>query len=475
MNTKKSVLSVISLALFFAVIICSFSGCKFKRLSKKESITQIFVKASENMSETAAMSASSNISVTHKRFNVTTNDTITSDASYIRDKDSYSDYYIGQTIDKGETLSKTSVIYTGGELYFNIGDETADHILYRSTEDADSFSAFLDNILSGDTEDLSPSGFSVVDAKKSGSNVIINMSGPDEKSLSAVDEMFLTVTEMYTESAKATDCTFEIVITGDEKIKYEIVTAQFDCGSDSETLSLTANTDYDTSGSVIVSPPINAGDYKAIGSVPLFWEVVKSTDDILVADNGSFDISLKIEMPFNQYLYENNVVASYDTDKDGLFTFSINVDVVYKVGVQTELGSRIIDYDGYTVKYSENDVSAEEELSQDEAVDYFISMVTGGSADLTFVSGVRSENVDNVKRIYFTYDSSSLSDAVIGSFGNFGLDTESSFTIGNDCEFYYDIDKDGNYAGSGMGYTATVTEGKQKYECKCSYISSRTK
>lgn len=155
-----------SLALVFTVIICSFSGCKFKRLSKMESITQIFDKASENMSETAAMSASSNISVTHKRFNVTTNDTITSDASYIRDKDSYSDYYISQTIDKGETLSKTSVIYTGGELYFNIGDETADHILYRSTEDADSFSAFLDNVLSGDTEDLSPSGFSVVDAKK---------------------------------------------------------------------------------------------------------------------------------------------------------------------------------------------------------------------------------------------------------------------------------------------------------------------
>ncbi len=106
MNTKKSVHSVISLALVFAVIICSFSGCKFKRLSKMESITQIFDKASENMSETAAMSASSNISVTHKRFNVTTNDTIASDASYIRDKDSYSDYYINQTIDKGETYRK---------------------------------------------------------------------------------------------------------------------------------------------------------------------------------------------------------------------------------------------------------------------------------------------------------------------------------------------------------------------------------
>lgn len=464
-----------SVALVFAVIVCCFSGCKFKRLSKEESITKMFDNASQNMSDIAAMGMSTNISVTHKRFNVTTNDTIVSDVSYIREKDGYSDYYLNQTVDEGETVSKTSVIYTGGELYFNISDDAVDYIMYRSTETPDSFSEFLDNILSGDSKDLSPSGFSVLDAKRSGSNVIINMSGPDESTLSVIDEMFSAATEMYTESAKATDCTFEVVITGDEKIKYEIITAQFDCGSDSESLSFTANSDYDISGDVVVSPPINADDYKKVGSVPLFWEVVRSTDDILVADNGSFDISLKVEVPFNQYLFENNVVAKYDIDKDGLFTFSVNIDVVYKVGVQTELGSRIIDYDGYTMTYSENDISAEDELSQDDAMDYFISIVTGGSADLTFVSGVRSENVGDVKRIYFTYDSSSLSDAVIGSFGNFGLDTESSFTIGNDCEFYYDIDKDGNYAGSGMGYTATVTEGKQKYECKCSYISGRTK
>lgn len=70
-----------SVALVFAVIVCCFSGCKFKRLSKEESITKMFDNASQNMSDIAAMGMSTNISVTHKRFNVTTNDTIVSDVS----------------------------------------------------------------------------------------------------------------------------------------------------------------------------------------------------------------------------------------------------------------------------------------------------------------------------------------------------------------------------------------------------------
>lgn len=472
MKRKSIFLRAVSIIAVLCTVICCFSGCKLKFKLKGDSAFDRYKKANEKLSSTVAVGMETKYNIKYKYYNVTTEDVIKSDISFIRDGDKYSDYYIKQVFDMGDSVTDSTIVYTANELYYSsITDET-DRFMFRSFETADGFCNFLDNISSSDKE-VDYSSFSSVKSSTVGNETVITFSGADETCLETITDIFSLVSDRYNENSKVIECTAKAVITADNELKSEALDLVFDCASDNESFAISATNDYNYSDNIVISAPVNADEYNEIGSVSLLFDALAAKSGILDGDSGKYEITMKAEVPFNQYSYVTDVTAEYSVDDSGLFTFLMDIDEVYKVGVQTELGNTKISYDGKNLRYDSDGESIDQEITHEEALNYFSSVLFQSCADLSVVSGIRSEDIEGIKRIYCTYGSDAINDAVIGSFGSFGLDTESSFSIANDGEFYYDIDSEGNYAGSGIGFSATFTEGKQKYECKCSCISKK--
>lgn len=472
MKRKSFTLKAVSFISILSVVICCFSGCKLKFKLKGDSAAERYKKADEKLSSTVAVGMETVYNIKYKYFNVTTEDTIKTEVSFIRDGDKYSDYYTKQVFDKGDSITDLTVIYTENELYYSAVYDDENRFLFRSAETADGFCSFLDSLSSSD-EKIDYSLFSSVTSATADNETVITFSDADESCLETINDVFDFVSGDYNENAKAVECTATAVITADNELKSEGLDIVFDCANDNVSLVISATNDYDYSDNIVIAAPVNADEYNEIGSVTLLFDALAAKSGILDGNSGKYEITMKAEMPFNQYTYEGNATAEYSFDDSGLFTFAIDINDVYKVGVQTELGSSKVSYDGVNIHYESDGETVDQEVPKEDAISYFTSVLYQSCADLSVVSGIRSEDIEGVRRIYCTYGSDALSDAMIGSFGSFGLDTESSFTISDDGEFYYDVDSDGNYAGSGIGYSVTFTEGKQKYDCKCSCISKK--